>query len=364
MTAIASKYPALTLGRSVFGFVLITLAAAFLILAVSLERRSNEIIDDVLDRAVRVRTSAAATSLARVLERDWQDLGVLAERAALLEPEVLRGVLDGMQGEGDRISWIGYTDINGRVVEATQGMLVGQDVSQRPWFRGGLNGSFAGDVHDALLLAKLMGGSEEDPIRFIDLARPVHNAAGQVVGVVGMHINADWLANFLTETARSLELALFLISANGDVVASSTGETPNTADLQILRVAQTGQSGALRETWPDGQDYFGSLVPNVTFEELPSFGWRMLGRMEMGNFAADLNLMRKEVVVAIAAVLAILAVFTALYVRIFVRPFSQLADSADRIAGGSEEFPPASTSTHEAAKLGSALTRLQRDSDS
>jgi len=242
-------------------------------------------------------------------------------------------------------------------------MLVGQDVSQRPWFRGGLNGRFAGDVHDALLLAKLIGSSEEAPLRFIDLARPVHNAAGQVTGVVGMHINADWLATFLTQTAKSLEMSLFLISANGEVLASSTGETPNTADLEILRVAQTGRDGALRETWAEGQDYFGSLVSSVTCNELPSFGWRMLGRIGVDTFAADLDSMRNGLVAAVTAILAVLAGATVLYVRVFVRPFSLLAESAERIANGSEEYPPATTTTRETAKLSFALARLQQDRD-
>ncbi|MDS9470017.1 cache domain-containing protein [Paracoccus sp. MBLB3053] len=361
MPAQSRDYTRLTLTRSVYAFVLITLAAIFVLLAAILADRSGRMIDEALDRAVNVRTHAAAKILARSLERDWRSLGFLAEQATNLKQDTLRGVLDGMQGEGDRISWIGYTDINGRVIEATDGMLIGQDVSARPWFRGGLNGGFAGDMHEALLLAKLLGSETDEPLRFIDLSRPVLDVRGQVIGVVGMHINANWLEGSLRETARNLELDLFLLSADGSVVATTTGETPRTSDLEILRVAQTGSEGAMRETWPDGQDYFSTLVPQISFKELPSFGWRMLGRIETKSFASDAALLRQGGLLSVLAILAILFGATAIYVRIFAAPLAMLAGSAERIAGGSDEYPPSSTVTREAAQISSALARLQQD---
>ena len=53
------------------------------------------------------------------------------------------------------------------------GMLVGGDVSERPWFQGALKGSFLGDVHAAKLLAKLLPApADGEPLRFIDSLHP------------------------------------------------------------------------------------------------------------------------------------------------------------------------------------------------
>lgn len=353
-------YPRLTLTRSVYGFVLVTLLTIFVFSAGFLAESSNRMLDESLDRAVKVRTNAAAKSLARSLERDWRALGYLSQRAGTVSPVTLRGMLDGMQGEGERISWIGYADIDGRVIEATDGMLVGQDVSGRPWFKSGLNGGFAGDIHEALLLSRLIENEASDPLRFIDLSRPVRDAKGQVTGVMGMHLNADWLAGWLAETADHLEIDLYLLGADGSVVASTSGEKPRPDELEILRIAQTGNEAAMRETWPDGKDYFATLIPHIGFKELPSFGWRMLGRLETDGFSVK-GALQKSGLTSILVVLAVLLAATVIYVRIFTAPFARLAGSAARIADGSDEYPPSSKVTREAAQISSALARLQQD---
>ena len=52
--------------------------------------------------------------------------------------------------------WIGVADAQGVVRNATNGLLVGQSVAQRPWFQHGLQGVHVGDVHAAQLLESLL----------------------------------------------------------------------------------------------------------------------------------------------------------------------------------------------------------------
>ncbi|MCV4861533.1 hypothetical protein OFB63_36340, partial [Escherichia coli] len=64
--------------------------------------------------------------------------------------------LERLQKSYPAYSWIGLTDLGGIVRASTGGLLMGADVSQRPWFPGGLKGPHLGDVHDALLLSRLL----------------------------------------------------------------------------------------------------------------------------------------------------------------------------------------------------------------
>lgn len=350
--------PSLTLRGSVYGFALACLLGAAVISGGFLHLKGALFTDTTLDYAVRFRTSAAAQDLARTLERDWRDLGFLSEQVGVVGSSDLSLMMTGAAGDGSRISWAGYADLSGQVIAATNSFLVGHDVSERPWFQNGLRGGFAGDVHDALLLAKLLG-SDDNPVRFIDLARRVIDAEGNPAGVVGMHIDAAWLETYLRETADLFGIDLYLIGPDGEVTASSDGDQPTPAELQILRAAQTGIQTQGRETWPDGQDYFSSLVPQVAYGDLPNFGWRMIGRLDAESLSFGIELVRYGAHYAVAGALALIAILTLLYANVVVAPIARLAASAHRISTGSKEYPADSRVTLEAAQLSAALATLQ-----
>lgn len=352
------NFPRLTLTRSLCGYVFITLVLIMVLAGAFMSSRAEPMLDEVLNRAVKLRTNAAALEVARTLDADWRNLDYLAERASTASPEVLRGLIDGMRGDGERLTWIGFTDVDGRIVNGAGGMLIGGDMSDRPWFRGGLGGGYAGDVHDATLLQDLLG-DDGAPLQVIDLSRPVTNAAGEVIGVVSMHIDFRWLSTHLIETASALALDLYLIGADGTVILATTEDRPGAGELRILRAAQTGSQSSAREIWPDGREYFSTLVPHVTYADLPNFSWRMVGRLDANSFRPDVAIVQRGAILTALGVLAVLVGATMLYIRIFLRPVASLARSASRIAEGSDEYPPSSNVTREAALLSSALVRLQ-----
>lgn len=349
-----------TLAQSLYGFVVLTLLILLSILALLVSQRSDDLIDEALDKAVRVRVSAAGQMLARTIENDWRDLKFLASTVSGSESGNLRGLMDGMRGDGSRISWIGYATLDGRVAQATDGMLVGADVSQRPWFSNGLQDAYAGDVHEALLLAKLLDSPDDDPLRLIDMALPVHDGNGDVTGVVGMHIDFAWAESLLRDIAGDLGLDLFLIAGDGSVIVATDGQEHIGREVRVLRAAVAGTSVFGRETWPDGRDYFSSLVPTVVSGDLPSFGWRLVGRLDAGTFRPGIDFLTGAVLSTALGGAALLFLLSVVYVRLFIRPIEALASSARRIASGAEDhYPPELKATAESAEFSAALARLQ-----
>ena len=61
-------------------------------------------------------------------------------------------------------------------------------------FEDGYSGVYAGDVHEALLLEKMLPKPPDgEPLRFIDFAAPIRDYSGELVGVVGAHIHWRWV---------------------------------------------------------------------------------------------------------------------------------------------------------------------------
>jgi HAMP domain len=312
-----------------------------------------------LTDAVEVRGQHAAKDLAESLNDTWLMLGAIREKALEADPLVLSGMLTAVVGDGLHVSWAGFADPNGKVLISSNDLLRGVDVSSRPWFQRGLSGSFAGDVHEAVLLNDLLGGSQSDPFRFIDLSTPVVGTDGNVDGVIGFHIDFAWAEVFLSETANELGLDLFLVNQAGELILSTDPAVSGTLRLQAFRAAAAGVSSTTEETWPDGVTYFSTVIPEVRHDDLPSFGWRMVARIAPTSFdLAQAELLRSVLIVLSAAGLVLLLMSTA-FSRWFLRPFNELAENARRIAEGSDEYPFESRRTAELAKLSAALAQMQ-----
>lgn len=342
-------------------YVAVLLAAAFLAAALFafVLDTSRVITDRAIDRAVQTRTQSAMVEFARTLHEDWRGLSFLAERISLGRPEEMRLQLEGLVGTGHRVSWAGYAGLDGRVIAASGGLLEGADVSARPWFQAGLRTGFAGDVHDALLLNALLGGDEENPIRFIDLAVPVTGLNDQIIGVLGLHISFGWAEAFLAELATVREMEFVLVNSAGDVIFSTTPEMSDPRYLRIFRAAASGVATHTREVWPDGGEYFATVLPQVTYADLPSFGWRLIGRVAGDAFDAD----RRDVVMKLWALIASVGMtfFAAAAVVsiIYLRPLSRLVESTARIASGEDIYPQDARSSAEAKSLSESLALIQ-----
>jgi len=146
--------------------------------------------------ALRDLASAVAGVLGENLRERQREIELLAQsplyRRAPLDSSDFRSSLERVQETYPQYSWIGLADAQGTVRAATGGMLVGQSVVKRPWFINGRQGPFFGDLHEALLLTKLLPPAEgQGPVRFIDFASPVFDEAGHLRGVLAAH--AHWL---------------------------------------------------------------------------------------------------------------------------------------------------------------------------
>ena len=348
-----------SLKTALLGFVTLGAVTFGLVTIVAIHDRLRGFQAVALESAVTVLAQGVALDLARSLERDWSALQAVAESADPRDLDAIALAADVLAGDRQRISWAGYAELDARIAAASGDMLVGADITERLWFQRGLEGPFAGDARDALLLNRLLGGTDEEPIRFLDLSTPVRDAQDRVVGVFALHLNFGWTQTFLAETASVLGIDLFLVSQDGTVTFASDGSGPGRLDLPSMRAARSGVQVSGQEVWPDGQTYLTTVVPQVAYRDLPSFGWRLVARISpeaLGDTGATIT---RWATLLFASGIATLLAMTAVFYRLFLAPLNQLAYDATRIAEG-EDIPPTETrSTREAAAISEALVRLQ-----
>ena len=82
-------------------------------------------------------------------------------------------------------AWIGVTDTAGRILASTEPRIQGADVSQRSWFVGGRERLHQEDIHDAVLLGKLLPPPQLDelPLRLMDISLPLLDRPGHFIAV-------------------------------------------------------------------------------------------------------------------------------------------------------------------------------------
>ena len=240
----------------------------------------------------------------------------------------LRKVLETMQRTLPDYAWIGFADRDGRVRAATGGILEGASVSQRPWFSDGLRQAAVEDVHAAVLLAsKLPPHSNGTPFRFVDVAVPVSDVSGQIVGVLGAHLSWHWAdvvrREVLSSRRPELKEDVVVLDRSGQVLlGSDPGATPYTAaDLAsghfIVHSAEGDRLAAASATRGRG-DYQG-------------LGWIVVALQPVDTALAGANRLT-SLILLLGLATAVLGVVAIWWVAArLTRPLAQLTEAVDRI---------------------------------
>ncbi|CAL95266.1 sensor domain-containing diguanylate cyclase [Azoarcus olearius] len=293
-------------------------------------------------QALHELAGAVAMVVAENLNERKREIDLLAQR-----PSFRRGPLDGadlrtgieaLKNSYPHYSWIGLADTQGVVRAASGDMLVGQSVAQRPWFGGGLLGSFLGDVHEAVLLTKLLQVPPgEGPVRFIDFAAPVYDEQGVLRGVVAAHAHWRWAADVVAavmpRNAAEKQIEVFLVNRDGKIIFPER-------DLPVDAVpaAVSTHTTYSFDNWGSDSSFLSARVNVRELVDGQPLGWSVVVRQPRERAMADLRALQELVVcVALGAAAAFLALAWWSAGRMS-RPLEQLAGLAKRIQQGEEHL--------------------------
>lgn len=317
------------------------------------------------ERAAESLTVAARQISARLgagVAEQWSELRTVAGWAADGLGGSLSVRLDAARELNRHLAWMGVAAPDGRVLVATRGILEGQDVSARPWFRAGLQGDFAGDVHEALLLARhLAAPPGGEPIRLIDFAMPLRRADGALIGVIGSHVDWGWMRDRVRRAPLPPGVDAMLVARDGTVIVGPDSLEGTRLTQRSALAGGQGVSTVTQEEWPDGQRYLAATVPAGAAEGLPGFGWTVIVRQPPEAALGEARSLARRIGIPLLASGGVILLVGLALTRAVARPFARLADAASALAEGRLDSPvPDTRSTREAALLSAALARLDR----
>jgi diguanylate cyclase (GGDEF)-like protein len=306
-----------------------------------------------LDRFMAVRQQELNLfSQLQPLQRLWQN-----------DPVELRRALERLQQTFSEFAWIGFADVDGKVVASTGGLLQGASVAQRPWFREGLQRMAISDVHEAVLLASLLSQrTNGEPYRFVDIAVPVRDSAGKLLGVLGGHLNWDWASNLIKESEETdggTETTLSIIGKNGVVLVGPQKDSIKYSGDQLADILKA-RDGTFTETSGDRRMLTAFHI-GTGHREYQGLNW-IVTASQPTSVALAAAISSAQIILAVGAIVALIGVSLALLVsKRIARPILTITQEADRIGRASGPTMLArQTGSAEVVHLTRALRSLLR----
>ena len=334
--------------RSVRTRVGLAFGGSALLLALLLSLVVGRISRERLEAQTGARLAELAHQTVDKLDRQmferYKDVEVLATlpvmRDAVIPTSEKRVALERLQQSYPAYAWIGLTDVDGGVVTATGGVLEGVNVAQRDWFAHGQQGTWVGDVHEAILLARVLPPPADGQLRLLDVAAPVRDSAGGLRGVLGAHPSWEWArevqASLLESVGRDRGVEMLILAADGKILLQPDGAMgPFEAPLvSSVALAQSGAYGHLVECWPDGVEYVTGYADSRGYRSFAGLGWIVLIRQRSAVALAPARELQTAIVdwgLAFGIAFSLLGAFIADRVVI---PLRRLATAAERIQHG------------------------------
>ena len=349
--------------------VVLTLALLGLVERRAIGGLENQIGEGLADLAVQT-----SDKLERGMFERYREVALIADRPSLADPNYdsarLARTLRRVQESFSFYEWIGVAGLDGKVKASGNGLLVGADVSNRPWFRQGLDGGYVGDVHEAVLLAKLLPPQDE-PRRFVDVAFPYFDAAGKVQGVLGAHLSWKWARDVersvVGSAVRKAPLEALIVNGEGRVLLGPPALAGRLLELESIRRARGGQRGQhLVERWPDGREYVVGYQKGTGFGNYPGLGWIVLVRQDVAQAYAPAHALRAHVLWSGAGLALLFSLVGVWVARGITRPLARLAAAATGLRQGAFGIAPTPIDTRpgdyaEIRTLGRSLNALVTD---
>lgn len=336
----------------------LTILLTMLMVAV-IERTASEGVAASIGAGLAERAEQTSTRLDRAMFERYREIQLMSSRLARLRNwDEVQLELDAARDTYRFYAWLGVADERGTVRAASGGMLKGQDVSQRPWFGNARSGVYLGDVHEAVLLARLLPpAADGEPQRFFDVAFPLRG--GGATGVLGAHVSWEWAKDVRQAIFGSpSEVEVLIVNTAGYVLLGPAPLEGKRLALASLDRAGAEARGHAIETWPDGKRYLVGYAAGKGYLTSPGLGWRVLVRQPLDVAYQPLRKIQAQVLAWGVTLAVLFSLIGWLASRAVTRPLLELADAARRMEQGERVDVQPSHAYREVEVLGSALNAM------
>ncbi len=346
-------------------FIALLVSALSWLLGTLIGQHSSQQIRQDLGRSMAEVSYVMVDRLDRDMASRAAVLRVLGNLQALRQPDnvnEVRRLLDSLQQEIPSIAWIGFTDPHGLVLASSNGILEGASIAQRPVYLEGRNGVFIGDVHEAVLLAKLLPNPSGEAMKFVDISLPILASDGSLVGVLASHLSWAWAdevrRTILGPMQDRRNVELFVIGQDHGILLGPRDMIGQKLELPALAGLQPGKSRWQVQQWPDGNEYLTGLTLSQGHEDYPGLGWTVVARQPLEQAYAPARELLLSILLWGTGLALLFALLGWLLSGYFIRPLRQIADAADRLSAGEHCEIPDLSGTREIEQLSQSIRHL------
>lgn len=314
--------------------------------------------------ALQALAQSTSAMLSEGLHERMREIELLASspdvRDHIADAARITGILNRVQQSHPQYSWLGFATSDGVVRMSAQDILVGKDVGSRPWYQQGQRRAYVGDIHEAKLLAKILGpAANGEPLRFVDFASPVIGPKGQVIGVLGAHENWDWvrgvIATLRSTRAQDKGIEVFVLDHSGNIIQRPDGASGRIEPLDHKLLPL--DHGFVN--WSDTQPYMTATAPLVHADSRVLLGWTVVVRQpkDMAMHAATTS---RHTILVVGLSATALAMLLAWWVAGYLsRPLQRISQAAKQIeAGELSVHLPALASSRELQDVTTSLRSM------
>ena len=245
-------------------------------------RQVVEAVSQAVHREAQVLGQTIATELAERQSQVQQLASAPEMVSGLMDAGTIRLMLERVRAFSPEFEWLALTDAHGVILTATGARLERQDASRQPWFHGGLTGPWVGHPHPAGELARYLPPEAEGrPAQLLDIAVPVIDNEGRVIGVVVGMLNWRWIGDLhrsLTEDDAHLKNALVLTPAGQVSIGPDAWVGKALRPDGLDAVQADGEARVLR--WPDLGDQLTAVAPLKWSPQSHEEAWTLVLRQD------------------------------------------------------------------------------------
>lgn len=280
-----------------------------------------------------------------------------------LDPAEVSSLLNELKTSMPVFTWVGYLDAEGNVSASTDDILLGANIRERPVFAEGRKGPFIGDVHDAVLLSKLLPNPTGEPLQFVDYSVPVQDAEGRLTGVLAAHFSWEWSSEveqsiIVPMKKHTKGVEVFIVSAIDDTILLGPDHLlGQRMEGEVLQAAREKDYGWMIES-TGGDGYLTGYSYGNGYLDYPGLGWTVMIRQPEEIAFASVSEMQKYILTfgLLAAILfGIAGWFVAGWIS---RPLQRIAEAADRLRFGEKVEVPRFRAFKEMEVLTDSLRNL------
>ncbi len=301
--------------------------------------------------------------------RDLTLLSGLAPVRDLRDAGGIQAMLDGVRRVEPSYLWLAVTNIQGDVVAATDGGLVGGDLNNLYDLRDQLRGR-ATSLGDPLRIVR-SGDTVAPPLeqqRQINIARPIRAADSSPVGVVVAQLSWDWMRDGVQallppEDNGENHRQILVVSSYDLVLIGPLDLMGKRLILPEINRARAGLYGWSVSTWPDNESYIAGANFAAGDGQYPGPGsvpmrWTVLVRESEDTAFAPARQLRYAILLTGTGLSVIIAGLGWLIAGVITRPLRQITAAADRLRRGENVEMPSLRSSTEVETLSASLRAL------